>query len=144
MFALQQAGGRALQAAGLRLSPLALGNGTSQFDLTLYVVDGAGGLVAEMEYKTALWSAATVDRLLTAYEELLAAAVACPAIPISRLPLPADLLPRQAVEAGAAVQEPAPDGGESARARQDRLASRLARLSSEQREALERRLRGSQ
>jgi amino acid adenylation domain-containing protein len=157
MFGVQHDGGEALSAAGLRLSPLALGNGTSQFELTLYVIDGAGGLVAEMEYRTDLWSAATVDRLLAAYEDLVTAAVARPATAISRLPLPPDLLARRASaspDAAAGATGAGAGSGTTARAgvaaqrgdeaaRRERLQARRAQLSQQEQRQLADRLQGT-
>jgi thioesterase domain-containing protein len=110
-----------------------VGNGTSQFDLTLYLAERAGVLIAWMEYRIALFDAATVEALLAAYEQLLAAAVAAPGTPLSRLPVPEGLARRDERAAAA----PAPDARAPLAERRERLAARRAGLSSEQRAALE-------
>ncbi len=87
MFALEHERPAPRREAGLRFAPVALDTTTSQFDLTLYIEERAGILVAGAEYSTALFDAATVERLLAAYEELLAAAAVRPRTALSRLPV---------------------------------------------------------
>jgi amino acid adenylation domain-containing protein len=142
MFAFHSDPGELPVAAGVRFVALRmLGNGTAQFDLTLYLMERGGELAAVMEYRTALFASATIDRLLAAYEELLAAAVAAPETPLSRLPVPPGLVRRR--PAGEPL--PAPQARPAHLAeRQERLASRLAGLSAEQRTALAGRLRAEQ
>jgi non-ribosomal peptide synthetase component F len=110
--------------------------GTSQFDLTLYMVETSEGLQAGIEYNTDLFVAATVERLLAHYQALLAAAVANPEARLSALPPAAEELPRPVVVSAPAV--PAPDSD----ARRARLAARMSKLPAAQREALEKKLQG--
>jgi len=185
MFALHHDVPAAPSAAGLRFSPLALGNATSQFDLTLYVEERAGILIAAAEYSTELFAAATMDRLLAAYEALLGAAASRPRTPLSALPVPAVFQAAETAAAAAAMTAAAaaqaattpaagaappvppaasppaasppaasppatsppvasPGGGRDSdpAARRERLQARRAQLSPEQRQLLERRLRG--
>jgi amino acid adenylation domain-containing protein len=139
MFAFHSDPGELPVAAGVHFVSLRmLGNGTAQFDLTLYLMERGGELAAVMEYRTALFASATIDRLLAAYEDLLAAAVAAPETPLSRLPVPPGLVRRRP----AGEPMPAPQARPAHLAeRQERLASRLAGLSAEQRTALAGRLR---
>jgi amino acid adenylation domain-containing protein len=83
------AGERAL-APGLPLSPLAVENRTSKYDLTLAFEVQGDALVATYEYRTDLFEAATMVRWLGHCETLLAAALARPGVPVSALPLLAE------------------------------------------------------
>ncbi|MER6400342.1 amino acid adenylation domain-containing protein [Kitasatospora sp. NPDC001603] len=61
---------------------------TTRTDLALYLREKSdGGLYGLLTYRTDLFDAATVRRLVERFELLLAAAVADPARPVSRLPL---------------------------------------------------------
>src|SRR5262249_4781280 len=51
-------------------------NGTSKFDLTLTMMEGADGLTGTVEYNTDLFNEATISRLLGHYQALLEAVVA--------------------------------------------------------------------
>ncbi|HEY0512807.1 MAG TPA: thioesterase domain-containing protein, partial [Thermoanaerobaculia bacterium] len=144
MFLLQQAGGP--QAApqdggGLHIEPYGIVTGTSQFDLTLFAVEGPEGMLVGVEYNSDLFDAATMGRMLEHYRDLLAGAVADPDVRLDALPVP----PLTATPQAAAATTGAPDGkpATTADARRDRLASRLSKLSPAQREAMERRLKGS-
>ncbi|WP_309094585.1 non-ribosomal peptide synthetase [Streptomyces sp.] len=62
-------------------------NGTTQFDLSLEAFLTGGQLRIEATYRSALFTPETVDRLLHRLETLLAAGLADPELPVSRLPL---------------------------------------------------------
>ena len=135
---------RAQGAAGsggeIRMEPFDAGTGTSQFDLTLVAVDTPEGLHTGVEYNTDLFDAATMDRLLEHYQILLAAVAADPDVRLEELPLtPLTEAPRALADSPAAEAQPEA----AVDARRDRLASRLSKLSPAQREALERRLKGT-
>ncbi len=140
MFALQSEpvappSGDAAGGLAVELFPASIG--AAQFDLTLYMIEQAGGgLEAVVEYNTGLFKAATIDRLLGHYQALLAAAAARPETRLSELPPAAAELPRPAAVPVAHQAPPDAD------ARRDRLSSRLSKLTAAQREALEKRLRG--
>jgi amino acid adenylation domain-containing protein/non-ribosomal peptide synthase protein (TIGR01720 family) len=88
MFVLQNAPIAAASAAGLSVADVDLGIVQSaNFDLTLHVNPQADGLDLLLVFDTALFDRATAERLLGAYETLLAALVANPAAPVARLPL---------------------------------------------------------
>ncbi|MBO0797416.1 MAG: AMP-binding protein, partial [Blastocatellia bacterium] len=72
---------------GLTLSALRIDKGTSNFDLTLTMVEEARGLNATVEYNTDLFEAATIERLLQHFQTLLEGVVASPDQRISALPL---------------------------------------------------------
>ncbi|MDB6116204.1 MAG: amino acid adenylation protein, partial [Lacunisphaera sp.] len=88
MFVLQSASGPQPQAAGLKFEPVEFDNGTSKFDFSLSLAESpTGGLHVAVEYRTDLFEAATMERLLGHYQVLLAAAVRSPGDSIARLPL---------------------------------------------------------
>ncbi|HEV2843396.1 MAG TPA: AMP-binding protein, partial [Thermoanaerobaculia bacterium] len=72
---------------GLEVSRLEAHNGTSKFELTLELVQGAEGYAGSIEYSTDLFEAATVRRLGEHFGNLLAGAVADPERRLSELPL---------------------------------------------------------
>ncbi|HEY3570221.1 MAG TPA: amino acid adenylation domain-containing protein [Thermoanaerobaculia bacterium] len=124
----------------LHIEPYGVATGTSQFDLTLFAVEAPDGLHTGVEYNTDLFDAATMDRLLENYRSLLEAAVAGPEVKVGEIPL---ALPEPEPPRAAAPVEPAGAAAPTIDARRGSLASRLSRLSPAQREALERRLKGS-
>ncbi len=87
MFALQNAPEHTPALAGLRAEPVEIHNGTSQFDLTLFVSEHAGSISGMFEYNSDLFDAATVARMAGHYSALLAAAAAEPDRPVAALPL---------------------------------------------------------
>jgi amino acid adenylation domain-containing protein len=76
-------------AAGVEFatSDLVAGIDAAKFDLTFTVQARPGGLWTECCYKTALFDAGTVDRLLGHWETLLRGVVAQPSARLSQLPL---------------------------------------------------------
>ncbi|MEB3260244.1 MAG: amino acid adenylation domain-containing protein [Cyanobacteriota bacterium] len=79
--------GRVVELAGLRLSAVPLPTKTAEMDLVLEVEERGG--VAEMmfRYNTALFEPETMARWAGHLQVLLAAAVADPTLPVTRLPL---------------------------------------------------------
>jgi amino acid adenylation domain-containing protein len=67
-----------------------LGVMEAKFDLALQIEARSDCLWIECSYKTALFDAATVERLLVNYEVLLRGVVADPSVRVSRLPVLAD------------------------------------------------------
>jgi amino acid adenylation domain-containing protein len=67
----------------------------SKFDLTLSVLDLGRDFAGHWAYRTDLFDAATVERYDRAFDTFLAAALADPAAPFTRLPLLADTERRQ-------------------------------------------------
>jgi non-ribosomal peptide synthetase component F len=140
MFALHAHPEAALRAGDLELRPLDLANGTAQFELTLYVFDTGEDLIAQVEYRTELWDAATIDRLLAAYQALLAGSLAEPGRPLADLPLPAWApAPTSATPAEPAATGPSTLEADTARAAQ--LDTMRSQLTDEQRDLLRQRLR---
>ncbi|MBD5633972.1 MAG: amino acid adenylation domain-containing protein, partial [Candidatus Eremiobacteraeota bacterium] len=85
MFTLQDAELAALRLAGTTFVPFASGRDASKFDLALFVHERAGGLVASLQYRTQLFDAATIDRMLANFETLLRSIVRNPASTLSQL-----------------------------------------------------------
>jgi amino acid adenylation domain-containing protein len=116
MLLVQAAAGEPLRFAGLAAEPIEVHTATSQFDLTLFVRDGAEGLTLEAEHSTDLFDGATVDRMLAHLSLLLAAVIADPDLHLAALP--AEIAPPRrparsatAAAAGEAGMAPAGDGG---------------------------------
>jgi amino acid adenylation domain-containing protein/non-ribosomal peptide synthase protein (TIGR01720 family) len=87
LFVLQNAPRPAVSPSGLTLEALAAGTGTSRFDLVLSMEEGEAGLAAVWEYSSDLFDPATVLRMASHLETLLASAAADPDLPLSRLGL---------------------------------------------------------
>ena len=87
VFALQPALPPLELAPGLRVELEEVHNGTSKFDLTLFVEEGADGFEARAEYASDLFDAATAGRLLGHLRVLLEGVAASPGTPVSGLPL---------------------------------------------------------
>jgi amino acid adenylation domain-containing protein len=81
------AGEQRLELPGLALSPLELEVGASQYDLTLSVLDAAGGLAAKLEYSSDLFEDVTIRRFLHYFEVLLSGVVEDSGRFLSELPL---------------------------------------------------------
>ncbi|RKI67440.1 amino acid adenylation domain-containing protein, partial [Corallococcus sp. AB049A] len=72
---------------GLELTPVEVPTGTAKFDLGMEVVEGRDGFHCSMEYVTALFDAATIERLAGHMVTLAREVVAQPRMPVARLPL---------------------------------------------------------
>ncbi|MBL0697924.1 amino acid adenylation domain-containing protein, partial [Comamonas sp. JC664] len=70
---------------GLNAQSLSLDTGTSQFELTLFATEDSSGLAFNIGYNTELFEAATVERMLGHYLQLLEGALQSPDTPVSRL-----------------------------------------------------------
>jgi amino acid adenylation domain-containing protein len=87
MFDLAHAAPSRELAPGLRLDRLPVETGTAKLDCTLHVEEADGALTATLEASADLFDRTTGQRLLEAWQRLLAAAVEEPDLPLSRLPL---------------------------------------------------------
>ncbi|HZI14351.1 MAG TPA: condensation domain-containing protein, partial [Myxococcus sp.] len=76
-----------LELPGLTLRGEPVEVGTSRLDLTLSVAETPEGLACGCEYRTDLFEAATIDRLMRHLGTVLQAAAAHPEAPLSALPL---------------------------------------------------------
>ncbi len=86
-FALQNAPTETLELAGLKLSPMAMENGTAKFDLTLFLWERGDTLTGALEYSTDLFDETTIRRMAGHFQSLLAAMVAQPERRLADLPL---------------------------------------------------------
>lgn len=73
--------------AGLSIEPLPVDHGAAKYDLTIFFSERGGQIEGAVEYQTALFDAATIDRMIGCYVRLLEAAAADPDQPIHRIPL---------------------------------------------------------
>ncbi|HEX2094621.1 MAG TPA: amino acid adenylation domain-containing protein, partial [Longimicrobiaceae bacterium] len=87
MFVLDGDPPRPLCLPGVEMVPVDSHPGTSPFDLTLRMEDGAAGLAGGLEYATALFDAATAARMAEHFVTLLEGIASGPDARISRLPL---------------------------------------------------------
>ena len=87
LFALQEMERARLDMPGATVEPFAAGRGATKADLFLSVAEHDGGLRASLQYRTDLFDAATVERMLGHLGVLLGAAAASPSTPVSRLPM---------------------------------------------------------
>ncbi|MHA6323669.1 non-ribosomal peptide synthetase [Roseivivax sp. CAU 1753] len=87
MFALQNAPLPRMQLGDMALSTLDLDRQSAVFDLDLQIWDGAPTLHGWLHYRTELFDAATVNRMVGHLETALGAVVAAPECRISELPL---------------------------------------------------------
>jgi len=86
-FALQNATRTKLELPGLTLSPMEVHSGTTKFDLSLSILEGADGLKATWEYDVDLFDSTRIARMIDHFQVLLEGIVADPARKISELPL---------------------------------------------------------
>jgi len=77
-FGVQNAAVRELDLPGLSLSPMSFNNEVARYDLTLWMLEGEGGLTASWTYSTDLFDASTITRMNGHYEALLRAVAAQP------------------------------------------------------------------
>ncbi|HVU67434.1 MAG TPA: amino acid adenylation domain-containing protein, partial [Ktedonobacteraceae bacterium] len=85
MFALEQAPAR-VEMPGLTTDFIEHHTETTKFDLTLVIREETAGLRASFEYSTDLFSAATIQRMATHFEQLLLSITRQPDQAITRLP----------------------------------------------------------
>ncbi|WP_425426503.1 non-ribosomal peptide synthase/polyketide synthase [Amycolatopsis australiensis] len=81
---------RPREAAGLRVTEYELPRPSARFDLVVEFWPRPDGLRVTVEYATALFDAATIERLTNSLETLLAGIAADPARPVGELPLLTD------------------------------------------------------
>ena len=75
------------ELAGLTMAPMDLDSGTAMLDLTLFMEEKQQALVGTFEYNTDLFDAATIERMMGHFYNLLNAIVADPERRISELSL---------------------------------------------------------
>ncbi|MBK1787885.1 non-ribosomal peptide synthetase [Prauserella cavernicola] len=88
LFAYRDEGEDRFHLPGLEVTPEPVPSRTSKFDVTVELTRAPdGGLDGVVEYATALFDSATIDRLVTHFLHLLDHAAASPGTPVSRLAL---------------------------------------------------------
>jgi amino acid adenylation domain-containing protein len=87
MFVIQNAPGEAQQIPGLTIQPIEAHSGTAKFDLTLFMLEEYERLGGAVEYCTDLFDAATIERMLEHFQNILESAVADPDQFVEHLPL---------------------------------------------------------
>jgi len=87
MLVVQNAPMPALSVSGLTISPLTTDSATAKFDLTLFLEEEEGRMLAAWEYRTDLFDAAAVQRMHAHFTALLGGCVSRPQERLSRLPL---------------------------------------------------------
>ncbi len=87
IFILETAPPAPPQMSGLRVETLDFDTPTAKNDLILILADDPGGLKVKLEYRTDLFTNATINRFLQQYQTLLEAIAADATQPISRLRL---------------------------------------------------------
>jgi amino acid adenylation domain-containing protein len=87
VFDLQSAPPRPLTLPGLTVTPLPLDLPVAKYDLGVSLVQTPEGLHGEVEYSTALFTAATIERMMGHFRVLLSAVCANPNQPVWQLPL---------------------------------------------------------
>ncbi|HEX2207305.1 MAG TPA: amino acid adenylation domain-containing protein [Longimicrobium sp.] len=87
MFGLLNAPAVDLSLDGVRVRTLPDAVSTARLDLTVQLEEDGDALRGLAEYATALWDAATIERLMAHFAILLRAAAAAPETPVGALPL---------------------------------------------------------
>jgi amino acid adenylation domain-containing protein len=87
MFALQNTPSVEQRLADLQVQTEMVDSSTAKFDLTLSMRTVGNGLEGYFEYRTDLFAAKTIQRMIGHFETLLTAIVADPDAPIRQLPL---------------------------------------------------------
>jgi amino acid adenylation domain-containing protein len=87
VFSLQGFEGEALRLGPTVMEPMAGEPGAAKFDLSLLVTEGEDGLAGALSFRTELWDAATIDRLLEHFAVLLDAAASHADAPLAALPI---------------------------------------------------------
>jgi amino acid adenylation domain-containing protein len=87
MLILQNFPTTAIEVSDVRLEPVAVSSDHSDFDLSLWLSEGAEGVNGYFSYGVHVFDAATITRLGTHFEVLLGGAVEDPEMPLRDLPL---------------------------------------------------------
>ncbi|HEX2094412.1 MAG TPA: amino acid adenylation domain-containing protein [Longimicrobiaceae bacterium] len=98
MFTLADRGGATLRLGEVEVEEMRTGTGSSAFDLSLLLAEEDGGVSGIVEYRTELWEASTVDRMMEHFGVLLAGMAAWPDGRVSTIPLLAPAERRRVVE----------------------------------------------
>ena len=86
-FALQSFEREPLDLVGVSVTPIDVDTGVTQFDLSVFMERSVEGLSARFEYRTDLFDAATIARMMGHFRTILEGIVADPSRRLSELPL---------------------------------------------------------
>ncbi len=75
---------------GIDITAMDVHNGTSKFDIGMFMFDKPEGLVCNVEFSTEVFDASTIERLVSHYQLLLEAIVKDPSVRIGEIPLVTD------------------------------------------------------
>ena len=95
MFAWNNTGESDLELPGLNVAPVKVPHSSAKFDLTLSLAEAGGRVTGGLEYATALFDRATVERHAGYLHRILEGMVADDAQPVALLPLLSDAERRQ-------------------------------------------------
>jgi hypothetical protein len=84
-FAMQNAPRTRLELSGLSIEQIGSDTGTAKLDLSLFMAEREGELLAQFEYNTDLFEAATITAMLNRFQLLLAAITDDAGQPLSKL-----------------------------------------------------------
>lgn len=87
MFSVGEQKDLGLEIPGLEITPIILDRGTAKFDMTLGMTEYFGDLLCNIEYCSALFKPATMERLAGYFQNLLHGILADPDQRISKLPM---------------------------------------------------------
>jgi amino acid adenylation domain-containing protein len=87
MFQLNNAPQPSLDLHGLRLEPFAAIDEVTRFDLSMYLLETGDGLSGQVVYSSDLFDEKTAVRLAEAFQQVLSAVAANPALRCSELPI---------------------------------------------------------
>ncbi|MGB3292549.1 MAG: condensation domain-containing protein [Phormidesmis sp.] len=90
LFVLQNMPMPTLTHSELTFSPLSVDSGTAKFDLALFMAEAEDSLQGTWQYNTDLFEPATLERISTHFQTLLASIVAQPDAPIDTLAMLTD------------------------------------------------------
>ncbi|HEX2190628.1 MAG TPA: condensation domain-containing protein, partial [Longimicrobiaceae bacterium] len=105
MFALQNLDGGELRLGALEMEPLAPAGEVAKFDLELQVAEDGEALAGTLVFRTALFDAATAERMLDHFQVLLAGIAADPDACVRELPLASEAELRTLAAWGAARED---------------------------------------
>jgi amino acid adenylation domain-containing protein len=87
VFVLRNGASHHFELNGLELQVIGAANTTAKFDISVFLSDTPEGLRGRIEYRTDLFDAGTVERMIGHYRTLLEAAAENPRLRLSELPL---------------------------------------------------------
>ena len=115
MFVLQNAPMPPLARRDLTIAPVEIDSATAKFDLTLFVEEEEGELLASWEYRSELFDRESIERMHQHLVSILGAAVADPSVAIGRMALGSEAERRSAIRAASGAVEAADDAAHSRR-----------------------------